>query len=301
MEKIPGTPNHKLIHLLKHAGGMNKSRLARELETTYLNVHRWVETPDKIVRNVQMRRDIDSLFKKYIDIRPLVLEIVKKGQDPLKILKNNPAARERFFVKMTYNSNAIEGNRMTERDTELVFQNQKIKGRVSDIMEIVNHREALIFMLHSLHKGFRISEPYILTLHDRVMRGFHDKLPGQYRTGYVNITNTKVKVPNAQEVPAQMKELVKRLNADDKDVIGRAALGHHAFEVIHPFFDGNGRVGRLLMISQLLTQGLPPALVPYADQYRYYWALDKASDKETQHIIQFVCDCILLGFDLLNQ
>jgi Fic family protein len=301
MNKIPETANDKLIHILKNVGNMTKSRLAKELETTYLNIHRWVENPDKLVRNVQMRRDIDSLFKKYIDIRPMVLGIVKAGKDPLEILKNDAKVRDRFFISMTYNSNAIEGNRMTERETELIFQDQTIKGKVSDIMEVVNHRDAMIYLLNSVHQGFRVTEEYILCLHDKVMRGFDSKLPGRYRTGYVNITNTEVVVPNAQQVPVQMTKLLKTMNDYEMDVIGRVALTHHAFEVIHPFFDGNGRVGRLLMISQLLANGLPPAIVRYDDRYNYYWALDKANIKETEHIIQFVCDCILIGFTLINQ
>jgi Fic family protein len=298
---MPETPNEKLIHLLKQVGDMTKSRLAKELETTYLNVHRWVSDPGKLVKNVQMRRDIDSLFKKYIDIRPFVLETVKSIKNPLEILKNNPEIRERFFIKLTYNSNAIEGNRMTERETELIFQDQKISGKISDIMEVVNHRAALICMLDNLKKDFKITEDFILNLHAKVLHGFDSKLPGQYRTGYVNVTNTEVVVPNAQQVPIQMKRLLKSMNDYETDVIGRVALTHHAFEVIHPFFDGNGRVGRLLMISQLLANGLPPAIVRYDDRYNYYWALDQANIKEMQHIIQFVCDCILLGFDLLKQ
>lgn len=301
MHTLPETANEKLIHILKSVGGMTKSRLAKELETTYLNIHRWVKNPDKLVKNIQMNRDIDSLFKKYIDIRPFVLKIVKTGKNPLETLKSDLTVRERFFINMTYNSNAIEGNRMTERETELVFQDQKIKGKVSDIIEIVNHRAAMVYMIDSIHGGFKITEDYILNLHEKIMHGFDSKLPGRYRTGYVNLTNTDVVVPNAQQVPLQMKKLLKNMNDYEMDVIGRVALSHHTFEVIHPFFDGNGRVGRLLMISQLLANGLPPAIVRYADRYNYYWALDQANVKEMQHIIQFVCNCILAGFNLLNQ
>lgn len=301
MTLIPKNANEKLAYILENIAGMTQSRIAGELSTTYLNVHRWIKRPDKPVKNVQMRRDIDALFKKYIDIRPFVLEIAKSVKDPLEILKNDSEVRERFLLKMTYNSNAIEGNRMTERETELVFQDQNIKGKVSDIMEVVNHRDAMIYMLDTIYKDFKITEAYIFSLHDKIMRGFHSKLPGRYRTGYVNLTNTNVVVPNAQQVPVQMKKLLKNINDYETDIIGRVALTHHQFEIIHPFFDGNGRVGRLIMITQLLANGLPPAIVRYADRYNYYWALDQAYEKETQHIIQFVCDCILAGVDLLNQ
>lgn len=299
MLKLPGTPNEKLIHIFKHVPGMTKSRLAKELETTYLNIHRWIENPDVLVKNIHMRRDIDSLFKKYIDIRPWVLEKIKEIKNPLKLLNENEKLRNDFFVVMTYNSNAIEGNRMTERETELILQDQKIRGKVSDILEVVNHRDALIYVLDTVNKGFEITEGFILNLHAKVMHGFHDKLPGQYRTGYVNLTNTEVVVPNAQQVPGQMKKLIKNINNYEMDIIGRVALSHHTFEVIHPFFDGNGRVGRLIMIAQLLSCGLPPAIVKYEDRYKYCWSLDKANEKETENIIQFVCDCIMIAFEFL--
>lgn len=300
MSKLPKTPNEKLIYILKTVTSLTKSQLAKELGTTYLNIHRWVTTPEVIVKNIQMKRDIDNLFRKYIDIRPLVLDSVKDLKDPIKILKTNETIRNEFFIAMTYNSNAIEGNRMTERETELIFHDQKIKGKVSDILEVVNHRDALIFILDQVTPNFKITEEFILALHEKIMHGFHDKLPGHYRTGYVNLTNTDIVVPNAQQVPIEMKKLIKTINHYEMDVIGRVALSHHKFEIIHPFFDGNGRVGRLLMLAQLLSQGLPPAIINYADRYNYYWALDKAYENEMEVIIQFVSQSILNGYSLFK-
>ena len=289
----------KLLRILAETG-ISRSELARRLEVSYKTVYRWLDKG--IEPHPAQAKDIDQLFKEYVDMRYAVLQLKKNIKDPLSILKCNKVIRDRFILDMTYHSNAIEGSRMTVKETEAAFKGKKVKGKeMFEVIEAINHKNALEFLLDNIKKGFKIDKDYILKLHEIVMYNFNNKLPGKYRTGYVNLTNVDIALPSAQEVPLRMGKLIKNINNYGKDSIKEIALDHYEFEAIHPFFDGNGRVGRLIMISQLLSKGFAPSIIRVEDRYKYYAALGNADLGNYNNIVQMICDSIIVGYGLLEE
>lgn len=299
MKVVRLSDKEKLQRILK-ATGVSRSELARQLEVSYKAIYRWLDKG--INPHPRQSKDIDQLFKKYIDLREIVLSLHKSIQDPIKLLRENKQLREEFFLEMTYNSNAIEGSRMTVKETELAFEGKKVRGKeLFEVLEAVNHKNALEFLLENIKPNFKIGEQFVLKLHSIVMYNFNNKLPGKYRTGHVNLTNTEKELPSAQEVPLRMGKLLKNINNYGKDPIGKIALDHYEFEAIHPFFDGNGRVGRLILLTQTLSKGFAPAIIKVDDRYKYYMALGKADFDDYKNIIQMVCDSIIEGYNLFFQ
>ena len=282
------------------ATGISRSEIARKLEVSYKTVYRWLD--GNVSPQPRQSRDIDQLFKEYVDIRSIVTALSKKMKGPAGLLKSDAAVRNGFFLAMTYNSNAIEGSRMTVKETQKAFDGKIVRGKeLFEVMEAINHRNALEFVLENVKKNFAITREYILKLHSIVMYNFNNKLPGRYRTGYVNLTNTEKKLPSAQEVPLKMGKFIGAINTYPQDLIAKIARNHYEFEAIHPFFDGNGRVGRLLMMTQLLSKGLAPAIIMVENRYKYYMALSKADDGDFSNITQMVCDSIIEGYNNMER
>ncbi|MBN1596539.1 Fic family protein [candidate division FCPU426 bacterium] len=296
--KVPISAQDKLRALVTEAG-LNKSQIARLTEVTYQTVYRWLD--HGIHPHPAAARRIDELFKEMIDLEPIVIRLKQNIRDPIAFINTQENLRDEFILQCTYHSNSIEGSRMTLKETQKAIEGEIVRGKQPfEIFEAVNHRNAMLFMLETVRPGFHITEEYLLKLHSIVMYNFHDKLPGRYRTGYVNLTNTEKILPPAQLVPAKMKTFLETINQPPDKPLTRIARDHYEFETIHPFFDGNGRVGRLLMNTQLLSQGYPPALIRIDDQYKYYLGLGKGDMGDFKILIQMICESVVIGYLLFQ-
>jgi len=184
--------------------------------------------------------------------------------------------RDEFAVENTYHSNAIEGNTLTLRETALVLQEGVTIAEkpLKDHLEAIGHRDAFKYVLTLAQQGQPLTERAIKALHALVLMHDPDN-KGVYRNVPVQIMGAAQAPPSPMQVPQLMQQLVSDYNAErTAHPIVAAAEFHMLFEHIHPFIDGNGRTGRLLLNLQLMQVGLLPVNVKYADRRRYYDMFD---------------------------
>ena len=182
--------------------------------------------------------------------------------------------QEEFLVEFTYNSNAIEGNTLTLRETALVLEGVTIdKKPLKDHLEAVGHRDAFLYVEQLVTDKISISEKVIKDIHSLVLMDRPDD-KGVYRRIPVTIMGAYHEPPQPYLVPVQMEQLVARQKETKRHPIENAALFHLDFEGVHPFIDGNGRTGRLMLNLMLMQQGYPPIDVKFSDRKRYYACFD---------------------------
>ena len=184
--------------------------------------------------------------------------------------------RDEFMIEFTYNSNAIEGNTLTLKETAMALEGMTIdKKPLKDHLEAVGHRDAFLYVQDIAKKDMPLTESVIKNIHALVlMNRPEDK--GVYRRIPVKIMGAYTEPVQPYLIEPKMTELLAADN-ERKGVlhdIERVARFHLEFEGIHPFIDGNGRTGRLLMNLELIKCGYPPINVKFADRKRYYDAFD---------------------------
>jgi Fic family protein len=171
----------------------------------------------------------------------------------------------------TWSTNAIEGNTLSLDEVELLIAEDRTPSKrpFKDVLETVQHKEAFDSLLERVEKP--ITAISALELHEAVFRGVL-RDAGQWRTGAVRILGSPHRPPRAERIGSMMLDW-ERVYAErdlaDEDVFRLAAWLHHEFESIHPFSDGNGRVGRLLLNLHLLKHSWPTIHVLPVDRDRY--------------------------------
>jgi len=237
---------------------------------------------------------LDRLDKKLFRInsfRPLPPAIVQK-------------LRKQFELEMTYNSNAIEGNSLTLKETFLVVnEGLTIKGKpLKDHLEAKGHSEALeyLYELTAKDKPAPLTERVIREFNVIVMRNIDQEWAGRYRNSNVIIGGATHTPPEAFEVPQLMQELISWVNNDGRNLhpVELAAVFHHRFVHIHPFFDGNGRTTRLAMNVVLLRAGFPLVVILKNDRGRYYRLLGEADRGNLVPFGRFIAQAVQRTLDI---
>lgn len=183
--------------------------------------------------------------------------------------------REQFVVEYTYNSNAIEGNTLTLRETDLVLRGLTIDQKpLKDHMEAVGHKEAFEFISELVNDKVPMSEGIIKQIHYLVLADKKDDR-GVYRRVPVRIMGAQHEPVQPYLIQPKMEQLLIEFVESTEHIVTKLARFHIEFEGIHPFIDGNGRTGRLLVNLELMKAGFPPIDIKFTDRIAYYNAFDE--------------------------
>ena len=201
----------------------------------------------------------------------------KKELDGKRPLTEGEVERlnEEFVVEYTYNSNAIEGNTLTLRETDLVLRGLTIDQKpLKDHMEAVGHKEAFEFVSELVKDKVPVSESIIKQIHFLVLADKKDDR-GVYRRVPVRIMGAHHDPVQPYLIAPKMEQLLWDFKESTEHIVTKLAKFHIEFEGIHPFIDGNGRTGRLLVNLELMKAGYPPIDIKFTDRMTYYNAFDE--------------------------
>ena len=196
-----------------------------------------------------------------------------------KKVKLSGGIYHKIQIELTYNSNHLEGNRLTHDQTRYIFETNTIgmdKGavKVDDIVETVNHFKCIDLVIENAGKP--ISETFIKELHRTLKSGTTDARQEWFAVGaYKRLPNTvgDMYTASPEEVADKMKELLSGYNAIVEKTLDDLLDFHYRFECIHPFQDGNGRIGRLLLFKECLRCNIVPFIIDEELKVFYYRGL----------------------------
>lgn len=185
--------------------------------------------------------------------------------------------KDEFAINNTYNSNAIEGSTLTLRETALILQEgiTIAEKPIKEHLEAIGHKDAFEYIIELTDSKTALSESIIKEIHSLVLMADREN-KGVYRKVPVMIMGAEHTPPQPYLVPKLMEQLIIDYNELSKttDVIQAVSLMHLKFESIHPFIDGNGRTGRLLLNFELMKKGFLPVNIKFSDRAKYYDCFD---------------------------
>lgn len=301
----------KLKLILKFSG-LSQQELAGHLGVTFAALNRWIN--GRAVPRPRAQEKIDELYKEYSGEKQIpetilgakkaaVYQKQKTHTHVLKEIMDNPDIRDQFYLSLTYNSNRIEGSTLSENETAaILFQDAALPDKtLVEQLEAKNHQTTLEYLFSYLLEKKPLDEELILKLHSILMNAIRPDA-GKYRGHRVRIMGTYIPTANYLKVPELIKELAKDINKKNNNIFKHIADIHSRFEKIHPFADGNGRIGRLLMHAMSLRENLTPVVILQEKRRLYTTHLNKAQMKDDLSLLEdFVCDAILEGYRILER
>ena len=190
----------------------------------------------------------------------------------LNFILENKDYLEDLITRSTYHSNAIEGSTLTYAETYAILYNDnsfKIQGKEPrEIYEAINHKKALELVFDNIKNNEPFDERLIKKINETINEDI--KETQGYRTVQVFIRGSEHIPPAPEKIPNLMNYFVYNYNNDEQDIFTKIARYHIEFEKIHPFEDGNGRTGRLLINYELIKNDIPPVVITKEDRVKYF-------------------------------
>lgn len=280
--------------------GIGKSELSEKLGLSS-------RTVAKIAKGEKLSRQSIQKIAAFLKTAPELLVKEISSNKILQLLRDEKeiglsgGLYHELQIRMAYNSNHIEGSKLSEAQTRLIFETATIDVGdgipVDDILETVHHFRAIDYVIEIAEE--ELSEEIIKNLHYILKHDTKDSLLSWFAVGdykkRANVVGGRETVKPAS-VPAQMQVLLSRYNSKEKVTINEIIAFHAEFEQIHPFQDGNGRVGRLIALKECLRHNIIPFIVEDNKKNYYYRGLS-----EWQNEKGFLTDTCLDGQDTFKQ
>lgn len=215
--------------------------------------------------------------------------MLKKELDALPSLSSDEMDRllDDFLVRNAYNSNAMGGNSLTFKETGDVLQGVSVEGkRLDELLDVICYREAFGYVRDLAASGKLLTEAAIKGIHTLVQGG--DRIHRRrYRDIPIAMLDVNETFPLPDQVPAMMEKLIQDYLASEEEISTRIAKLHLGFEKIHPFRNGNGRTGRLIINLELMKAGYPPIDIPVTNRERYFEAF-QSEEKMTDFLSEYI-------------
>lgn len=300
------------LKIIQKVTDQTQTELAGLLGVSFPTLNSWLNK--KSTPRQKAQEKIDLLYQEYTGVanvdksklaekKKKIGELKKMFPNPLKKIINRKDLYDHFILELTYHTNSIEGSTLNEPEVKAVlFDNATIPDKtVVEHQEVKNHQAALGNLFDHISVGkVKITEDDVKKLHSILMNGIWPNA-GQYRNHSVKIAGSQVVTANYMKIEELMKNFIKGLNKTPANVFSHLAKTHAQFEKIHPFSDGNGRIGRLLMHYIAVRQGLPPVLVKRDKKQAYFAYLQRAQTKNEYIFLEsFICDALLESYKLLK-
>lgn len=220
------------------------------------------------------------------------IEILKERYDSLKNGKESllTLIEEAELPEQVFNSNAIENSTLTLDETEQILEHQHLPPNSSqrEVFEAINLGKVHEYLAIKLQKNEALTQEMILLVHGTLLSHINDTFAGSFRKPKEYVRVGKHIAPAPEKLPSLIGNLMADFADNAEHPLDRILLFHLAFEHIHPFLDGNGRVGRALLNFQLKYMGYPPIIIRNKEKQDYYKALqaydDKGNTKPFEHI-----------------
>lgn len=287
----------------------SQEQLAHKLGVSYPTLNSWINGKSSPRRKALA--SIENLYFETIgaeSVSRLDIQLAKDkalglGMTARRIIEDKNLLHK-LTLHLTYHTNTIEGSTMTLADVEDVLYNQKVLSNRTAIeqAEARNHQATLHWLLDKVNVEGRkliIDNDLVLEIHLRLMNGILSDA-GAFRKHAVRIMGANVALANWASIPKKLDALLSS-NYSEPDIVASLALIHAQFEQIHPFSDGNGRTGRLLMLAQALKNGLMPPVVIKERKKAYYKYLEAAqTNGEYDPLELFIAQSIIFTDELLS-
>lgn len=225
--------------------------------------------------NIPTTAEKPDRLNKHVDMPKTLLDVLRAE----KAAKLHGGIYHRVQIDLTYNSNHIEGSRLTHDQTRFIFETNTIgmsdgAVKVDDVVETANHFKCIDMVIDSA--AHVLSEAFIKQLHATLKSGMSNSRQDWFAVGdYKKLPNEVGGMDTAQpeEVASQMKKLLSEYNANKEKSFDDLLDFHYRFERIHPFQDGNGRVGRLVLFKECLRNNIVPFIIDEDTKLYYYRGL----------------------------